>query len=391
MSVTEMAKMVSLSKTTVSKIFTRLSDRGMILPVGRANSTEEGGKRRVLFALRPDFCYAVILSMGFAEHVSCTLVDFTGVVVCRKKISTTADSEYGEILSLAVSLIHEVLEETGIPFDKICGIAVSYDGIIDTINGTILDSAHRDWKGPLPIRDDLRALLPNTGINIVVDNACSFAGYAELAFPEQLPGNKLVIIWDADRTLGCSLLADNRLVINREGITGSFAHVVIDTASSIPCRCGVNGCLQSVLSYEAFCDYFYRRKSEFPDSPLTKKVNNEPLEIQDVFLCARENDPFALDIMDHMVNYFAILIYNAFSMHASQKVILQGMFALSGNLFLDRLKDRLLNFNRLHAYRDIDVSYSLYKPVKKLGKLNPYTKGAAMLLSDQFLHLSGDI
>lgn len=384
---TQMAELTSLSKTTISKAFSYLEKKGILVPVGQGASTEEGGKKPVLYALNYDYRYEVLLSLGFNDHISCTVMDFTGKEVVYNRISTPVDAGYKEVLGLSGPLIVKTVEDAGIPYEKLCGLAISFDGIVDTINGVILSSANHDWAGEQKICKDLAALLP-FDIHIIIDNACCFAGYAELSNRDMLLGNKMVITWAADRTLGCSMFVGQKLVANNEGITGGFGHVLIDTASPIMCRCGRRGCLQSVLSREAMMEYISRRSPVYPQSVITQKYHTGDIDMQDVFILAKQGDEFALDLMSHIVRYFSILIYNVFSLNSAQKVVLQGIFSLSGDLFLNRLKEQLVNFNELHVFRNIDIVYSKYNTEVNV---NPYTEGAAMYLVDVYLESAGEI
>ena len=377
----QMAGMTSLSKTTISKVFVYLEEKGIIMPIGQGDSTKEGGKKPLLYVLKADHCYALLLSLGFAEHISCTVTDFTGRKVAYKRVATPAEVSYEEALRLSVPLIMETMGEAGITHEQLCGLAIIFDGVVDTIGGIILGSANHNWAGDLRICQDLSALLPFR-TNIIIDNACCFAAYAELANRDMLVGNKMVITWAPDRTLGCSLLSEQRLVANNEGITGGFGHVIIDTASTMRCRCGRYGCLQSVLSREALLEFMSRTCQEYPDSPATEKYLREEIEVQDIFILAKQEDPYALELMRHMVHYFSMLIYNVFCLNSAQKIVLQGIFSLSGDLFLKQLMDQLLNFNQLHIFKSIDIVYSQYGNEEDF---NPYPKGATMYLVDTFL------
>ena len=382
---TEISEKTSLSKTTISKIFSRLSENGIIIPTGRGNSTAEGGKRPVTFSLYPDYCYSIILSAGFADHITCTVSNLAGQTTYRKRTVTDPDITYEDTLALISQKVADAIETLGIPHEKLCGIAILYDGIVDSVNGVIINSAHRAWPSNLRICEDLANIL-QFDTNIVVDNATSFAGHAELALGIPSSGNKMVVVWDADTTLGYCMLSSQGLVGNSEGITGGFAHVVLDPSSTIVCRCGSRGCLQSLLSNEALFDYVSRMWNKFPDSPITNKFHANELCMLDIFIIAREGDAFALDLIDNVVHYFSILIHNIFSLYSIQEVVLQGMFALSGNVFLDRLKDDLLNFNNLSLYKNINVTYSQYSYKQALDGINPYHRGANMYLSDLFIN-----
>lgn len=382
---TEISEKTSLSKTTISKIFSRLSENGIIVPTGRGNSTAEGGKRPVVFSLYPDYCYSIMLSAGFADHITCIVSDLAGQTPYRNRTVTDPDITYEDTLMLISQKVVDAIETLRIPHDKLCGIAILYDGIIDSVNGIIINSAHRPWPSNLRICEDLANIL-QFDTNIVVDNATSFAGYAEIALGMPFSGNKMVVVWDADTTLGYCMLSGRGLVGNSEGITGGFAHVVLDPSSTIVCRCGSRGCLQSLLSNEALFDYVSRTWNEFPDSPIIKKFYANELRMLDIFIFAREGDAFALNIIDNIVHLFSILIHNIISLYNIQEVVLQGMFALSGNVFLDRLKNNLLNFNNLSLYKNVNVTYSQYSYEQALYGINPYYRGANMYLSDLFIN-----
>lgn len=385
--VAAVSEMTGLSKTTISKIFNWMSDNAIIMPTGQGPSTTEGGKKPVLFALNPDYCYSILLSAGFADRIYCTVYNFVEEGIWEQSAALPPDATYDQALETAADLIMRAIQDDKVVRSRIAGIAILYDGIVDYRNGVILDSVHHNWGRGLPICADLAARLPITAARIIVDNATHFSGYSEAVLRKHETQDKMIITWDENRMLGWSLLSRNELMNNDGGISGTFSHIILDTTTPRVCRCGARGCLEVLLSLEALGDYIRDNRDRYPDSELLYRYDRGEFEIRDIFSGAREGDRLAYDLMVRIAGYFTTLVRNVFNLFGQQKIVFQGMFSLSGDLFLEVLREKLLQFNILHLFNEDDISlvYSRYSYGQKEEGKNPYLKGAAMLLSDMFI------
>lgn len=379
--------MTGLSKTTISKIFSWMADDAIIIPVGQGDSTAEGGKKPVLFALNPVFCYTILITAGLANVIKCSIYNFAEECVYEKSEEISVDTEYQDALELIAAMILEAMEANEMASSQVCGIAILYDGIVNYREGIILDSVYHNWGSGLHICEDLAGLLPFDKL-IIVDNATHFSGYSETVRRRNDTPDKMIITWDENRMLGWSLLKGNELVSSNNGISGAFSHIIIDTRATLNCRCGAKGCLEAVLSLEALCEYIKKNRNEYPNSDLVEKYDDGRFEIKDIFIDAGCGDHLAHALMSQIAEYFAILIYNVYTLFGVQKVVFQGIFSLSGELFLDMMRKKLLNFNKLNLFKreDIDLVYSRYSYNQKEAGKNPYLKGAAMLLSDMYIN-----
>lgn len=378
----EMAEITGLSKTSISKSFSDLMEKGVIKSAGIGDSTNEGGKKPVLYSLNPDFCYFLVISMGYANHVSCSVLNFLGERLAYNRYEEKEIS-YEVSIQKAAEQIQEEITRNKLPLDKLGGIMITFDGVVDTINGIIMVSARHKWKRGLMACKDLAERLPfHTQISI--NNSSILSCNAERAFLENLKGNILIISWD-DRTLGCGLLCDGKMASNSGGVVGGFAHIVVDATSTAVCSCGVNGCLMSTLSKKSILAHLEKTWQEYPDSIVSRKYREKAFSIEDIFVYAREGDPYADKLLDYVAHYFSILIYNAFSLNAAQSVVLQGTFALSGDLFIEKLRKHVLNYNSLRIYEDISVFYSKYAKGGPAEEIDSFYRGATMQLSDNLL------
>lgn len=379
---TEMSDIIGLSKTSISKSFSELMEKGVIKSAGVGKSSNEGGKKPVLYSLNPEFCYFIIISMGYANHVSCSLLNFIGERLAYKRYEKKNIS-YEESIENAASQVLDVIEQYNLSLEKLGGIVISFDGVVDTINGVIMVSARHKWGHGLMACNDLANKLPFE-THISINNSSVLSCNAEKAFLENQKGNILVVTWD-DRTLGCGLLCNGKMASNSGGVIGGFAHIVVDSTSSVVCSCGVNGCLMSTLSKRSILMYIEDTWEKYPHSIISKKYRDGAFSIEDIFMYAKDGDEYADKILDYVAHKFSILIYNAFSLNAAEKVILQGAFALSGNLFIEKLRKQVLDYNNLRIYEDIAVCYSNYAKDGTAESIDSFYKGATMYLSDKLL------
>ncbi len=383
--ISSFSEKTALSKTTISRILNRLAQRGIIIPSGHGRTTEDGGKPPVIFSLYPEYCYSIIISAGYAHHISCVVVNFMGDTICHDRIDTAEDLSYPEAVQIIVRLIRAAVERCGISEEKLCGIAILFDGIIDSLHGVIINSIYRPWGNQLPICEDVSRALPFR-TTVIVNNTSRFSSFAELAFLHGSSNRSaIVIVWETDKAMDCHLLINQRLVDNSEGLAGGFSHFILDPTSTVRCQCGRCGCLQSLLSNESLLEYVSRAYSPYLDSPVTKKFLAGELTVPYVFLCAKEGDQFALKLLDKVANYFSLLIHNILCLCTVDEVILQGIFSLSGDVFLQKITLQIQGFNNLPLNKNVEISYSKYFPVDGTRKINPYYRGANMFLSHRFI------
>jgi N-acetylglucosamine repressor len=233
----DIARLTSLTRTSVGELVADLERDGLARDVGRGPST--GGKQPTLVTLVDDARTVIVLDLG-ERTVTAALADLRGELTTRR----TRDLE-GRDGEAAVQLVHELIEDVRREATApILGIGVGTPGIVDA-DGTILWAVNLDWQD-LPLAEILRE---RHELPVVVANDSRAAAVATYLFRgDDRPSNLIVV--RVGRGVGAGLvLRDQPFGGDGEG-AGEIGHVVVDP-DGIACHCGSFGCLETVASATA--------------------------------------------------------------------------------------------------------------------------------------------
>ena len=168
--------------------------------------------------------------------------------MARSSARSTWSSKGGtgdDAVELVVQLVDALRADDRSP---LLGIGIGAPGIIDTSTGTVRWSVNLNWAelrlGPL--------LEQRYGVPVVVANDCQAAAVAELTFFRRPRPNNLIVI-KVGRGVGAGIILNGKLFQGDGYGAGEFGHVSMGSADA-PCRCGREGCLETLTSMRALVD-----------------------------------------------------------------------------------------------------------------------------------------
>ena len=122
---------------------------------------------------------------------------------------------------------------------------------------------------------------------------------------------------------------------------------------------------------------------KYPASPVSQKFLSGSLAPRDIFAAAsRGAIRFGQSLVDYLVDIFSILIHNLISLNSAKRVGAQGFFASEGDYFLQRLREKVLNFNRFRLCGNIHLDYSQLDLSSDYREQEPYILGASLSVSN---------
>ena len=234
----DLARLTGLTRTSVGDLVGTLIDDGLIEEVGRGQSS--GGRSPILLRVAPDGRHLVGLDLGEAQF-SGAVVNLRGEIL--RSIHLPLEGRNGDA---AVERVFELVDAVRADDrSPLLGIGIGAPGIIDTSTGTVRWSVNLNWAelclGPL--------LEQRYGVPVVVANDSHAAALAELTFFRRPRPNNLIVI-KVGRGVGAGIILNGQLFQGDGYGAGEFGHVSIGTADT-PCRCGRNGCLETMTSMTA--------------------------------------------------------------------------------------------------------------------------------------------
>jgi predicted NBD/HSP70 family sugar kinase len=288
----ELARSTGLSFPAISAITSKLMAEELLCEaeteMGAAMSwpddTDEedadglNGRRRgrpaVLLTLNPAFgrIIAVSLRMNLIETL---IADFSGSGLAQSRLAlATRALDVGALCDLVIAQIDAMLHATATPRDRLLGIGIALQGIVNADTGRHL------WSPALSITDvDLAEPVRQAfGVEVVMANdAVAVALALAAAEPALAQGLSATIMVGHGVGMGVVLDGEARWGV---GAGSEIGHVKL-APDGPQCRCGQRGCIEAYLA-----DYaLYRDARTFLDLPPAE--SQQPSEAQMALLRQR--------------------------------------------------------------------------------------------------------
>jgi predicted NBD/HSP70 family sugar kinase len=170
----ELVAATGLSAQTVSNICRRLLDRGLVVEAGKKGSGRPGKPRTVL-QVSPAGGFAIGVHLDPAV-VTYVVLDLVGGVVRSRRQPTPQVVDQTQTLADMSVAVERLVDDSGIPRDRILGLGVAVPGPIDPVAGAVVEPPHLAGWGRVPLQHQLSR---TTGWPVVMDKDVIAAAIAE--------------------------------------------------------------------------------------------------------------------------------------------------------------------------------------------------------------------
>jgi glucokinase len=134
--------------------------------------------------------------------------------------------------------------------------------------------------------------------------------------------------------IGGAIILDGQIHHGVYASAGEIGHTVVKP-NGLLCRCGINGCLETIASGLSIARRMKEKMAETNGS-----FNDYPTEItaETVVEAVKKGDSAACEIWEETVRYLGIGIANAITLIAPEAVIIGGGVSSAGELLLEPLR-----------------------------------------------------
>lgn len=321
----EIARITSLTRTTVSDIVGELIEEGLVSEVGMGES--QGGKSPILLSLVEDARYLIGLDLTHSE--------FRGAVVnLRGKIRHTACAPVRDRSGEdALALVYEILDQlVAGPYQPVVGVGVGTPGLVNTSEGIVLNAVNLDWQD-LPLAQLLqeRYRLP-----VYVLNDSQAAAMGEYTYGAGPASASNLVVINARHGIGAGIVINGRLFQGDGGGAGEIGHVVIQAEGGLLCRCGNRGCLETVTSAQSLVKRVQTLVGHYASNYLPPAPQDVNLET--VRLAFNAGDPQVREMVLDTARYMGLAISGLVGALNIQKIVLAGDMTAFGQPWLDTIQ-----------------------------------------------------
>lgn len=349
----EIARLTMLTRTTVSDVVAGLIAEGLVQEVGLGESS--GGKPSILLQLAADSRYLIGVNLTQEKFIG-SIVNLRGEIM--ETVEVPVQGSDGE---RALQLVYRILDElVQTEWKPIVGIGVGAPGLINTREGVIVRSVNLDWE-EMPLAGLLkdRYRLP---VSILNDSQAAAIG--EFVYGGHTPDGNLIVI-TVKHGLGAGVLINGQLFQGDGGGAGEIGHIVVQE-NGLPCRCGRQGCLETVASAQAVT----QRAQRLDGSP-------EPLSIETLEARFIAGDPLTRQVVLEAGNALGKAIGGLVGALNIHKIVVTGELTRFGEPWLEAVTQ---------AMRENALGRMTQETSIEIGKLD---YRACILGASAFLLLAG--
>ncbi len=368
----DIAKITGLSGAAVTKLVRDLIQKSFLKEDGFGAS--KGGRYPVLLKLVPEAMFVVGVDIGAAKMRS-VVVDLEANVITGATHPTHPEEGKEKTLKKVMDIINEVVEQSGVNWDKIKGIGIGLSGIIDHKSGVCLFWPDVEGWENVPLKEIVE---DKFGLPVQIDDSARTMALAESWCGLAKEVENFIFI-NLGIGVGAAIFFHSQLYRGTGGTAGELGHMTIDE-NGPRCSCGNYGCLETLVSGPAIARRARKALKDGVISIMSKlaggKLENVTSEI--VVEAAKRGDKLAFNLMEKTGEYLGIGIANAINIFNPQLVIIGAGVSKAGDLILDPLK-------RTVKKRALQVASSAVEiKISKLGDRSGALGAATLILKDVF-------
>jgi len=326
-----LAELTGLSTTTITNLISDLIDQGIVVEEGTEQSSQPRsvGRPRRAIRLVPEARYTIGIHIGVG-NIRIALADLRANLGEIHLLAHPLEKSPEEVLQDVSELVNHAIKVSGLSIDQIVGVGVGASGLVDPSTGVNLVAPNLGWRN-VPIQ---HWCCDRLGLPTCVDNNVRAMALGEAMFGESRDIQSLAFVY-ARIGVGAGFIMDGNLYRGTGAGAGEIGHTTMLSDGGAPCRCGNNGCLETLVSEPVILQHVENVSQQNPQGELAKRMaNGEPLSIELVFEAARAGDLAIQEIIDQKSRYMGIALANLVNIFNPETIVLGGIFAQGEDLFL---------------------------------------------------------
>lgn len=314
----QLAARTGLNKTTVSSLVHELLRKGFVREAGLRSS--RSGRPATLLELNPEAGCMIGVEIG-VDFIFAILTNFRAEIEWRHYETTESHQDCQSIIERAKGIINDAAHMASRLGRPLLGVGVGVPGLVDIDSGVVLVAPNLEWYN-IPLKGLLAQSL--TVVPILVDNDANLSALSEYYFGVA-QGIESFIYITVGVGLGGGIFLDGQPYRGVGGFAGEFGHMTLQD-EGLPCKCGNNGCWETVVSNRAVIS---RARAAVKANPHTRILElahgqTDRVDLPVVIKAAREEDETALTVLRQTGHYLGIGIANLINALNPRLLVLGG-------------------------------------------------------------------
>ncbi len=335
----ELAQNTLLSSTTITNLTAEMLEEGIIVEESIENSGEKRqvGRPRTMLSLNPEARYSIGVHIGIGT-IRVALTDLYANIKFSHHDPFEVDDDPHAVMERIGNSILQLIENNTIDRKLLIGVGIGASGLVNHQQGVNVLAPRLGWKN-IPIQSILEK---EVQLPVIVDNNVRTMALGEAMFGCGRDVDVLAFIYGRVG-VGAGFVVKGQVYRGSGAGAGEIGHTIVIPKGGAACRCGNNGCLETIISESVILQEAQEIAAAHPhcllNSPSSIPTHLKPIER--VFRAADLGDPYLSAMIKDKACYFGIALANLVNILNPEIIILGGIFGHAGNSFLQETEKNL--------------------------------------------------
>ena len=281
--------------------------------------------------------YNICLDVGGTKVLGAIFNEKDEIIYRLKKRSKSEGDSSADVEKVIISVVEDMIKESGIDRKKLNAIASCAPGVIDQDNGIVLFTPNLPWRN----YDIAGAIKKKFGVPFFVGNDVNLGVLGEYKYGAA-KGFQNIVGFFPGTGMGGGLILNGKLFTGTQFMAAEYGHMVLDPDGPL-CGCGQSGCLEVFSSKRGMSDYIRQQVGRGRASMLAEDVKDGAIfRSKRLKKALAQNDPVAMEAVDRACHYLAVATGNMVNTIAPDLVLYGGgVMEAVGYLFLKKILDEV--------------------------------------------------
>ncbi len=277
-------------------------------------------------------CYNICLDVGGTKVLGAIFNEKDEIIYRLKKRSKSGGNESADVEKVIISVVEEMIQESGIDRKKLNAIASCAPGVIDQNKGIVLFTPNLPWRN----YDIASVMRKQFGVPFFVGNDVNLGVLGEYKFGAAR-GYKNIVGFFVGTGMGGGLVLNGQLFTGNQFKAAEYGHMVLEPEGPL-CGCGQRGCLEALSSKTGMTNYIRQQVSRGRETMMADAVQDGVFRSKRLKKALEAGDKVAVEAVDRACHYLAIATGNMINTISPDLVLYGGgVIEAMGNVFLEKI------------------------------------------------------
>ena len=276
--------------------------------------------------------YNICLDVGGTKVLGVIFNEKREIVYRLKKKSTEGGNSSENVEKVIISVVEEMIKESGIDKSRIHAIASCAPGVIDQEKGIVLFTPNLPWRN----YNIKKVMEEKFGVPFFVGNDVNLGVLGEFKYGAAQGYKNIVVIFPGT-CVGGGLILNGELFTGNQFKAAELGHIIVEPEGP-PCGCGQSGCLEAFSSKMGMSAYIRQQIARGRESLMADAVKDGVFKSKKLKKALAAGDKVAMEAVDRACHYLAVATGSLINIFSPDLVVYGGgLIEACGELFLEKI------------------------------------------------------